>query len=343
MSTEFSAKFLQLLDQVRTITPGQRVYFIYTHDNLRRRFRNGLKANTEISYWCMKALHEAFPRVSFLRLAHEKEWKIRSIGPKDVVIGHMGETYDRASKRTKRMIAFWPWSGHEDRAQEGEFNCTPTAVERSAFSKAQSAVLLTSEHNKKLYLDQRHNDWHDFFADKRVRCVHQPMDLQLFQRIKHSYHQPDFLYIGNDAFMKCLDDSRQLANAIGRKLNIYGVGERKLNHLDQAAVQGLVGQADFFLQPGLWEAQCVSILEAAARGFIPLVSPETGYPYEHPYLLKPRDFDYNKRVLEKATQMSAEEKKELADHLDQQLRNDPTHKDWSALTDALVEEVQRLL
>ena len=86
--------------------------------------------------------------------------------------------------------------------------------------------------------------------------------------------------------MKCLDDSRRLVKDLDRTLIVYGVGEKKLNNLDRIVVSKLSEQADFFIQPGMWEAQCVSFLEAAARGFIPVVSPRNRLPYEHPFLLK---------------------------------------------------------
>ena len=142
--------------------------------------------------------------------------------------------------------------------------------------------------------------------------------------------------------MKCLDDAKRLVNEVSRQLTIYGV-EKKLDNLDFAAVKNLANEADFFIQPGMWEAQCVSILEAAARGFIPIVSKETGYPYDHPYLLKYGDHDYNLKIIKKLLKMSKEERKELADHLHHLLVNDPLHNNWNALTNVLIEETKRIV
>ncbi len=89
--------------------------------------------------------------------------------------------------------------------------------------------------------------------------------------------------------------------------------------------------------------QCVSILESAARGFIPIVSPETGYPYEHPYLLRFDEEAYNLNVIKKLLLTSSEERKELADCLHEQLLKDPAHNKWGNLTKVLVEEIKNII
>ncbi len=343
MLVKAAKKLAQRLDEL--LPAKSRVFFIYTHRNGFDRFCNGLKANTEISYWCYTALKEHFPRVSFLRLEKEKRARIDKISPHDVVIGHVGETFTQAARRTKKLITFQPWAGIEERCKEG-FNCAPKEVELGFFDQASTAILLTSEYNKREYFDQPRNFWYPYFqtfqTKKRVRLVHQPIDLTRFPRVKWEYKTDDFLYIGNDAYMKCVGDSKRLVEAVGRSLHLYGI-TRKIDHLNSSQVALLPKSADFFIQPGMWEAQCVSILESAARGFIPIVSPETGYPYEHPYLLRYGDFEYNLNVLKKLLRTSAEERKELADFLHRQLVEDEHHNTWKKLTDVLVEEVARLL
>jgi hypothetical protein len=336
-------KLFQLLQE--NLPVNCRVYFIYTHKNGFDRFSNGLKANTEISYWCFTALKKSFPSVRFLRYQGEKPSRIAKIRPQDVVIGHIGPTFAEASRYTKKLIAFNPWAGHEDRSREA-FNCALADVEMALFEPCASLVLLTSEYNKAVYFEKPANFWHPYFQKlqqtKRVRLVHQPIDLKCFQRIKWDYTTHDFLYIGNDAHMKCVDDTIALVNAAKRQLTIYGFGERRIDNRDQNQVRKLAAQADFFIQPGMWEAQCVSILEAAARGFIPVVSPETGYPYSHPFLLRYKDFDYNFKVLKNLLNTSAEERKTLADSLYQRLVSDVHHNSWTRLTDVLVEEVRHM-
>lgn len=324
----------------------QRVYFIYTHKNGFDRFHNGLKANTEISYWSFLALKKAFSHVRFLRFQKEKPERIRQIRPQDVVVGHIGPTFHEASQFTKRLIAFNPWAGHEDRSKEA-FNCAPKEREMALFDKCRALVLLTSEFNKREYFETNRNFWYPYFQNlqrtKSVRLVHQPIDLTQFKRIKWDYNTNHFLYIGNDAHMKCVDDTVALVKAVQRKLTIYGFGEHKIDHLNQTQVNRLAQEADFFIQPGMWEAQCVSILEAAARGFIPVVSKETGYPYDHPFLLRYGDFEYNLKVLKELLATPAHIKKELADSLYQQLVLDVHHNSWKTLTDVLVEEVGKVL
>ena len=322
---------------------NRRIYFIYTHKNGFDRFYNGLKANTEISYWCFNALKEHFPSVRFLRCIQEKPERIAQIRPQDVVIGHIGPTFAMASGRTRRLIAFNPWAGHEDRSKEA-FNCAPFELEMSLFDRCASLILLTSEHNKTQYYEKPANFWYPYFkkfqSTKRVRIVHQPIDLQIFKRIKWNYETHNFLYIGNNAHMKCVDDAVALVDAVSRELVLYGFGESKIDNLDPSQVCRLPNQADFFIQPGMWEAQCVSILEAAARGFIPVVSPETGYPYYHPFLLRYKDFNYNFKVLRDLLNTTPEERRTLADSLYHQLATDVHHNNWQALTDVLVEEVR---
>ena len=322
-----------------------RIHFIYTHKNGYDRFNNGLKANTEISYWCFNALKGAFPSVRFLRYQEEKPERIAQIRPQDIVIGHIGPTFAEASRYTRRLIAFNPWAGHEDRSKQA-FNCAPHEQEMQLFNACASLVLLTSEHNKVEYFEKSANFWYPYFQQlqqtKRVRLVHQPIDLNLFQRIKWDYTTHDFLYIGNDAHMKCVGDSVALVRALKRNFVTYGFNDQKLDNLDNTQVSKLPGQADFFIQPGMWEAQCVSILEAAARGFIPVVSPETGYPYSHPFLLRYNDFEYNFKVLKELLNTSPEERRILANSLYEQLASDAHHNDWERLTGALVEEVSRL-
>ncbi len=332
----------RLLRDLQTLMPGRRIFFIYTHDTLGGRFVHGLKANTEISYWCYRALRHQFSRVYFLRSQNEKPWRVAQVGPRDVVIGHVGETFSLASSRTQRVIAFYPWAGHPDRSENTLFNCYSASQELSQLTRARSVVLLTSEYNKRRYIDQAGNHWHDYWKERRLRVVHQPVDLSLFRRVKHNYTTSNFLYIGNDAHMKCLDHSRSLVQAVGRQLHIYGLPGRKIDHLDQSAVLQTAQEADFFIQPGMWEAQSVAILEAAARGFIPIVSPETGYPYHHPFLLRYGDYSYNLRILRDLLATHPDERRQLADSLLTQLHNDIHHNQWEQLTRVLIEEVAAL-
>lgn len=324
---------------------GRRVYFVYTHKNGYDRFHHGLKANTEISYFCFRALQKAFPRITFLRFQNEKQERIDKIKPSDVVIGHMGKTLLEARKRTKNIITFGPFVGHEDHSfSKGPHSCDHE-VEMEYYKKAACIILLTSEYNKREYLEKNRNFWYPFFQNlkKPLRIVHQPIDLQVFRRIKTSYTTSHFLYIGHFGHMKGVEMSQKLVKAVDRTLHIFGSEERRFDHLDQEQVNILPQMADFFIQPGMWEGQCVAILEAAARGFIPIVSPETGYPYDHPYLLKYGDFDYNLQVLKKLLQTTPEERKELGDFLYQRLVEDTHHNSWKTLTDVLVEEVTKML
>jgi hypothetical protein len=325
-----------------------KVYFLYTHNNVHERFKNGLKANTEISYWCAKALSEHFPNFKFLRSENEKKWRLPFVTSKDVVIGHPGSTLYSLLKKTKKIIIFAPWSGHEDRSCENKTNCFLLEEEKQYYDVARSIILLTSEFNKKKYLDHRSNFWFDYFNQLkgrgcRIQAVHQPIDFSIFPRIKWTYDTNNFLYVGNRNHMKCVEASEALVSAVGRQLHLFGTGEKTLNNLDASAVNQLPKLADFFIQPGMWEAQCVGILEAAARGFIPLVSAETGYPYDHPYLLRYGDMAYNAHQINKILATSAQYRRELADHLHTQFINDPLHNNWKCLTDVLVDEVSRLL
>jgi hypothetical protein len=95
----------QLAEGLQLLLSGRRVFFIYTHDVGKKRFRFGLKANTEISYWSIRALEKEFP-VFFLNIQGEKEHRIRFIREQDVVIGHIGESFLRASNRTRRLLLF---------------------------------------------------------------------------------------------------------------------------------------------------------------------------------------------------------------------------------------------
>src|ERR1700722_15414541 len=122
-------------EELSLYLPARRIYFIYTHRNGRDRFRYGLTANTEISHWAQKALQRRFPRLLFLRIQGESERKISSITSRDVVIGHIGETFLRAANKTKRVIAFSPWAGHEDRSQNHLFNCLPLELELQYWEK----------------------------------------------------------------------------------------------------------------------------------------------------------------------------------------------------------------
>ncbi len=336
---------LKNFHQTKCLFPGPTVHFIYTHANGYNRFKYGLKANTEISYFIFTALKKAFRKVRFLRLSGEETAKIDAIAPNDVVVGHIGETYLRASQKTRRLIAFHPWAGHDDRSDNTLYNCLSKEEELSYWEKAATLVLLTSEFNVTKYVKCPTNMWHTYFGQekKRVRFVHQPLDLARFPRIKHSYSSGDFLYVGNDAHMKCLKDSKSLVAKVGKKIHIYGVGKERLDNLDRSQLNRLAEQSDFFIQPGMWEAQCVSILEAAARGFIPIVSPETGYPYDHPFLLRWDDFSYNLSILQHLLALPPVEKKAIGDVLHEKLVKDVNHNNWNILTDVIVDEVKRIL
>ncbi|MCH9609231.1 MAG: hypothetical protein S4CHLAM45_04580 [Chlamydiales bacterium] len=341
--TEPTLKFIRkLLLLLNEQLPGKRIFYVYTHKNGYDRFHHGLKANTELSYHPFVALKKHFPRVTFLRFQGESSKRIAQIREKDVVIGHIGETFLKASRRTRKMVAFSPWNGHEDHSTSISPASLSFEVEKRYYDVAASLVFLTSEFNKRTYLEKAANFWHPYLKDKRVRVVHQPIDLSLFPRIKTTYTTSNFLYIGNTNHMKCVPDSRRLVESVGRTLHTFGTGEKNFNHLNKSQVTQIPHLADFFIQPGMWEAQCVSILESAARGFIPIVSPDTGYPYDHPYLLRYGDFDYNKQILNKLIKTTYEERAELADTLHQKLITDPNHNHWDQLTDILIEEVKQL-
>ncbi len=335
-----------LFERLQLLFPGRRIFFIYTHKNGQDRFGHGLNANTELSYWNFQALKKQFRNVFFLRLQGEKEHRIRSIRSTDIVIGHVGETFLRAAARTKKMIAFYPWCGHLDRSTNTLFNCLPKEKEFEYLERSRAAIFLTSEYNVARYIDSEENFWYaylkKFALEKRLRIVHQPLDFTFFTRIKHDYHTSDFLYVGNEAHMKCLPDSKALVRAVNRKLHIYGAHGSKLNHLNSTEVSKLANLADFFIQPGMWEAQSVAILEAAAYGFIPIVSPQTGYPYTHPFALRYNDFEYNKKVLRDLLETTSDERKKLADELHSRLLHDSKHNDWKNLTQVIVEEVINL-
>ena len=323
--------------------PGKRVFFIYTHKNGYDRFAHGLKANTEISYFCFSALKEAFGRVTFLRLADENPARIARITNRDVVVGHPGETFMKASLRTRKLITFAPFVGHEDHVTAKGSHCSDKDEEMSVYAHAQCSILLTSEYNKREYLDRERNFWAPFFRNRRYRVVHQPIDLTLFKRNKMEYTTSDFLYVGHLGHMKCVPSSVALVAEVGRTLHLFGTENKRLNNRDQQQIAALPKLADFFIQPGMWEAQSVAILEAAARGFIPIVSPETGYPYIHPYLLRYDDHSYNLATLKRLLTTTAEERKELGDALYCSLLHDNNHNAWKKLTDVLVEEVGILL
>lgn len=283
----------------------------------------------------------------FLHLEKEKESKIAQITPEDVVIGHVGRTYQQACQKTQKVIAFYPWAGHPDRSENTLFNCLPKEKEFAYLKSARSIILLTSEYNKRCYLEDPKQEWHSYFQKliregKRVRVAHQPIDSALFDRVKHTYTTSNFLYIGNNAHMKGLDEAKYLVRTMKRQLFLYGTDGTKLNHLDRRQVEQLPHQADFFIQPGMWEAQCVSILEAASRGFIPIVTPETGYPYTHPFTLRYGDVNYNLNVLKDLLALTPEERQQLADHLYHQLISDSHHNQWDLLSNILVEEVKKL-
>jgi len=339
--------FRRVSRQLQIYLPGKKVYFLYTHNNCHDRFQNGLKANTEISYWCARALEKAFPHVVFLHFAREKQQRIQRITSQDVVIGHIGDTFVAASERTKRLISFNPWNGHLDHSEGQSPACMPKEQEMGYYDRAASLILLTSEFNKQKYLEQPTNFWYDYMckrqqAGSRVRVVHQPIDFSLFPRIKTSYTTHQFLYIGNTNHMKGVPAAQKLVREVGSVLHLYGTGERNLNHLDHVAVNQLPQQADFFIQPGMWEAQCVSILESAARGFIPLVTPDTGYPYDHPYLLRYGDHAYNLKQVQGILTLPSHERKALGDSLHQRLTQDVCHNNWEQLTNVIVEEVFQL-
>lgn len=336
-------KLFQFL--IENLPAHKRVYFVYTHRNGFDRFSRGLKANTELSFWPYQALYQACGRVKFLKFQEENPSRIKAIRPQDIVIGHVGPTLKEAFKLTKKVITFCPWVGHEDHSKEA-FNCCPKEIEMAYYDQAASVILLTSEFNKRHYLETSTNFWYPYFQDlkqkKRVRVVHQPIDLKAFPRMKLDYRTNQFLYVGNKGHMKGLEDAIQLVQQVGSTLHLYGL-DKRLDNRDAGQVNRLAQQADFFIQPGMWEAQCVSILEAAARGFIPVVSPETGYPYDHPFLLRYGDPTYNLKVLKQLLKTSPEERKKLGDCLYTQLITDPHHNEWKKLTDVLVEEVKALL
>ena len=94
-----------------------------------------------------------------------------------MTLGGIGSCY---ASLAFHLIAFYPWSGHEDRSCNTLFNCLPFEEEKAYWDKASSLILLTSEYNVREYVETPKNFWFEFIQSEQkkkrnTRCCPEPV------------------------------------------------------------------------------------------------------------------------------------------------------------------------
>ena len=117
----------------------------------------------------------------------------------------------------------------------------------------------------------------------------------------------------------------------------------RINHLgkidngDAEGMDALVEAHDFYLQTSTMDAQATTILEYAARGLVPIVTPESGFESEDAIYLT-RDAARNREIIDSALQMREEELRYRSERIKAQIRS---RHSWRTFYDTIASHIRR--
>jgi glycosyltransferase involved in cell wall biosynthesis len=134
--------------------------------------------------------------------------------------------------------------------------------------------------------------------------------------------------IGSRALKKMAPGPAEMEVAgIGLPFNNLGA----VNNDDGAQIRALVRDHDFYIHSSSMDAQATTILEFAARGLIPIVTPESGFESGDAVYLTDSPAK-NREIIRQALAMSDEECMHRSRRLREQIRRDHS---WEAFYDAI--------
>jgi glycosyltransferase involved in cell wall biosynthesis len=110
----------------------------------------------------------------------------------------------------------------------------------------------------------------------------------------------------------------------------------RISNNDPAINRNIIENYDFYLHTSRYDAQATVILENAARGLVPLVTPESGFACPHAVYLT-QDPEQNRDIIQRAVHMSDEEyavrSRGVRDHVIE-------HHNWDRIYGRIWSEIQ---
>ena len=106
---------------------------------------------------------------------------------------------------------------------------------------------------------------------------------------------------------------------------------------DEAQIRALVAEHDFYLHTSTMDAQATTILEFAARGLVPIITPESGFSSNDSILLT-HDAEANKEIIQRALDMPEDELVFRSRRIREQIRREHS---WERFFDTITENINR--
>ena len=122
--------------------------------------------------------------------------------------------------------------------------------------------------------------------------------------------------IGSRALKKLAKGAAEM-EVEGEPLTFNNLGA--VNNDDETQIRALVREHDFYIHTSSMDAQATTILEFAARGLIPIVTPESGFDSEDAITLTDSPAR-NREIIRRALEMTDEECRHRSARLKQQVR-----------------------
>jgi glycosyltransferase involved in cell wall biosynthesis len=110
-----------------------------------------------------------------------------------------------------------------------------------------------------------------------------------------------------------------------------------IDNSDDARMQTLVDDHDFYLHTSSMDAQATTILEFGVRGLVPIVTPESGFESEGAIYLT-RDGGRNREIIAHALQMPDEELRHRSECVREHIR---TAHSWRTFYDTIAGHIER--
>lgn len=127
-----------------------------------------------------------------------------------------------------------------------------------------------------------------------------------------------------------------------RKINAFG-SSYAINHIgpvnngDDAQIRALVDEHDFYIHTASMDAQATTTLEFAARGLVPIVTPESGFDGPDAIYLT-RYASKNKDIIAKALEMKEDELVYRSTRIMEKIRREHS---WDKFYDTIAEHINR--
>ena len=179
-----------------------------------------------------------------------------------------------------------------------------------------------------------------------------------FLPFKHHTTQRELLHVSNLAWCKNPDLLYASMQGVGQRLyvgsltpgaekeyartkeqntirEVYGIGP--FRNSDKEFNDFVLSRCDFYLHTSRFDAQATAILENAARGLVPLITPESGFKSDYAIMLT-QEAAINRRLIAQALTMSEAEYRERSKGVRQQIIE---YHGWRSIFERITDLIRR--